>query len=226
MEIWKVMLTALTSVTVLFITTKLLGHKQVSQLDFFDYINGITIGSIAAELATELESPLKPLTAIFIYGVVSMLLNFLTSKFPRSRKYINGTPTILMNDGKIYRKNLKKAKLDLSEFLLLCREQGYFDPDELQTVIFEPNGQLSVLPKSENRPITPADMQITKKTVHIGTEIIMDGRVMGENLLRIGRNEPWLEKKLKQQGYKKTEEILLGVYHAEEDRLSLYPIEG
>ena len=124
MEFIKLVLTSVLSVAALFVIAKLMGHKQVAQLDFFDYVSGITIGSVGAELATEIESPWKPLVALVIYGFVSVLLSILAHKFPKSRKYINGTPTILMNGGKLYRKNLKKAKLDLSEFLLLCREQG------------------------------------------------------------------------------------------------------
>lgn len=223
MDVIKVILTALLSVAALFIIAKIMGHKQVAQLDFFDYISGITIGSIAAELATELEEPYKPLIALGIYGLASLLLNLLTHKIPRTRKYINGTPTILMNDGKLYRKNLKQAKLDLSEFMLLCREQGYFDLDEIQTALFEHNGKLSVLPKAANRPATPDDLKITVKATHIGVEVIMDGRVMGENLSRLGRNAKWLEKQIKTQGYRDAKQIFLGVYRAEEDKLTLYP---
>ena len=119
MELIKLILTALLSVVSLFIITKIMGHKQVAQLDFFDYISGITIGSIAAELATELEAPWKPLIAMLCYGGVSILLSLISQRMPRSRKYVNGTPTILMDNGKIYKENLKKAKLDLSEFMLL-----------------------------------------------------------------------------------------------------------
>ena len=102
MEILKIILTALLSVAALFVIAKIMGHKQVSQLDFFDYVSGITIGSIGAELATELESPERPLIALSIYGLASLLLNLLAHKFPRTRKYINGTPTILMDRGKLY----------------------------------------------------------------------------------------------------------------------------
>ncbi len=223
MDIIKVILTTLLSVTSLFLIAKIMGHKQVSQLDFFDYICGITIGSIAAELATELEEPEKPLIALIIYGGVSILLSLLTHKFPRSRKFINGTPTILMSDGKIFRENLKKAKLDLSEFMLLCREAGYFDLSEIQIAIFEHNGKLSVMPKSACRPLTPEDVNIVVPNARIGTEIIMDGRVMGENLVRLGRNEKWLETLLKSQGYKSPREIFLGIYCQADDSLSLYP---
>ena len=226
MDIIKIIGTAFLSVLTLFLITKLMGHKQVAQLDFFDYINGITIGSIAAELATDLEAPWKPLVALVIYGVVSIFLTILTHKLPRTRKYINGTPTILMNDGKLYRNNLKKSKLDLSEFLLLCREQGYFDLGEIKTAIFEHNGKLSILPMAADRPLTPRDMQISATQTHIGTEIIMDGCVMGENLKRIGREEKWLYKKLRSQGYQDPKEIFLGIYHADTDKLSLYKSEN
>ena len=226
MEIIKVILTALLSVASLFIITKIMGHKQVAQLDFFDYVSGITIGSIGAELATELEKPYKPLIALAIYGLASLLLNLLAHKIPRTRKYINGTPTILMNDGNLYRKNLKKAKLDLSEFMLLCREQGYFHLDEIQTAIFEHNGKLSILPKAANRPATPDDLKITAKATHIGVEVIMDGRVMGENLSRMGRDVNWLTKQLNIQGCKDAKEIFLGIYRPEEDKLTLYKNEG
>jgi len=224
MDIIKVVLTAALSVASLFVIAKLMGHKQIAQLDFFDYISGITIGSIAAELATELEAPWKPLIALVIYGCVSILLNLLTLRFPRTRKYINGTPTILMNSGKIYRKNLKKAKLDLSELLLLCRELGYFDLSEVQTVIFEHNGKISVLPRSENRPLTPSDISLKTKAAHIGTELIIDGGILGENLSRIGKSEAWLTRRLKEQGYKSAKKILLAIYRAEDDLLTLYPV--
>lgn len=225
MDIIKVILTALLSVAALFIITKIMGHKQVAQLDFFDYVSGITIGSIGAELATELEAPERPLIALAIYGLASTILNLLAHKIPRTRKYINGTPTILMNGGKLYRKNLRQAKLDLSEFMLLCREQGYFDLEEIQTAIFEHNGKLSILPKAENRPATPEDLKIEAKATHIGVEVIMDGRVMGENLSRIGRDANWLTKQLKAQGHGDAKEILLGIYRPKEDKLTLYPNE-
>ena len=225
MDIIKVILTSLLSVVALFIITKIMGHKQVAQLDFFDYVSGITIGSIGAELATELEEPEKPLISLAVYGLVSLILNLIAHKLPRSRKYINGTPTILMNDGKLYRKNLKKSKLDLSEFMLLCREQGYFDLNEIQMALLEHNGKLSILPKSANRPATPEDLKITAKATHIGVEVIMDGRVMGENLSRMNLDRIWLKKQLKLQGYTDAKEVLLGIYQQGEDKLTLYPNE-
>ena len=107
----------------------------------------------------------------------------------------------------------------------MCREQGYFDLEEIQTAILEHNGKVSILPKSANRPATPEDLNLTVKTARIGIEVIMDGRIMGENLSRMGRNEKWIEKQIKSQGFKNEKEIFLGIYHAEENNLTLYPNE-
>ena len=214
MDMIKVVLTSLFSIAVLFATAKMMGHKQVAQLDFFDYISGITIGSIAAEMATELEEPWQPLVALVVYGVVSVGLGLLTQKFPRTRKYINGSPSILMDNGHLYRKNIKKTKLDLSEFMLMCREQGYFSLSDIQTAVFEHNGKLSILPVSTRRPATPSDLKLVPPTEQICTEVIMDGRVLEDNLLRIGRNLAWLEKELKTQGYRRAKDVFLGLCDA------------
>lgn len=211
MDILKVILTSILSAVALFIIAKILGHKQMSQLDFFDYITGITIGSIAAELATELEKPWKPLIAMAVYGIITVILTLVTSKLPQMRKYINGTPTIIMNNGKLYRENMKKAKLDLSEFMVMCRQEGYFNLDDIQTAIFEYNGRLTVLPKSSKRPANPQDMNLSPNPEYISTEVIMDGKILTENLKRMGLDSVWLEKQLKNQGYKNAKEIFLGL---------------
>lgn len=225
MEILKLILTALFSAAALFLIAKLMGHKQIGQLDFFDHITGITIGSIAAEMATELEQPWKPLLAMVIYGGISVLLSVITSKLPRSRKFINGSPTIIMNDGKLYRSNMNKAKLDLSEFMVLCRQQGYFDLNDIQTAIFEYNGKLSILLVSPKRPLTPSDMNIAPAPAHICTEIIMDGRILESNLKRMGLEMKWLDKELKSQGYRNAKEIFLGVCD-DDHALTLFPINN
>lgn len=222
MLVLKVVLTSLGSAVALFIIAKIMGHKQMAQLDFFDYITGITIGSIAAEMATELEDPWKPLIALVIYGGISVILSIITSKFPRSRKFINGTPTIIMNDGIIYRKNMKKARLDLSEFMVMCRQEGYFNLSDIKTAIFEYNGRLTILPVSDKRPTTPYDMNLAPVQEQISAEVIMDGRILGENLERLGLNHEWLKKQLKEQNYKSEKEVYLGLCDTN-NKLTLFP---
>ena len=225
MEVFTVILASLFSAAVLFIIAKIIGHKQVAQLEFFDYISGITIGSIAAELATTLDKPWwKPTVSMIVFGVITVILSVLTRKLPRSRKFINGTPTIVLNDGKLYRKNMKKAKLELSEFLLLCRQEGYFNLDDIQTAVYEYNGKLSILPVSTKRPLNPEDMKLSPPPEHIGTEVIMDGRILGGNLRRRNLSEAWLQKELKAQGYQSAKQIFLGIC-GKDDKLTLYPSE-
>ena len=224
LELIKVILTSLFSAVSLFAIAKIIGHKQMAQLDFFDYITGITIGSIAAELATELESPWKPFIAMVIYGAVSLGLTITAHKFPKTRKFINGTPTVIMNNGKIYRKNMKKAKLELSEFMVMCRQEGYFNINDIETAIFEYNGRLTILPVSTKRPVEPKDINITPEQEMMNTEVIMDGRILHENLKRLGFNPEWLEKQLKEQHYDSAKEIYLGICD-KDNKLSLFPVE-
>lgn len=211
MQFLVLCLTTLGSFAALFLSAKLIGHKQIAQLDFFDYITGITIGSIAAEMATELEEPWKPLTAILIYGGVTLLLSVAANKFPRTRRYFYGTPVILMDQGRLYRENLKKAKLDLNEFLVLCRQQGYFDLTSIQTAIFEYNGRLTILPVSTQRPATPADLSLSPSQELLFTELIMDGQVLEGNLKHLGLDLTWLDKQLRQQDLHSPREVFLAL---------------
>lgn len=217
MDILKLVLTTALSAVTLFILAKLMGHKQIAQLDFFDYIIGITIGSIAAELATELESPWRPFLAMVIYGLVAVGISFLMNKWPRTRKYINGTPTIIMDGGKLYRENMKKARLDLSEFMVMCRQAGYFDLTGIQTAVFEYNGRLSILPAAGRRPLTPSDMELSPETDRVFTELIMDGRILEGNLKRRGLDRSWLDRQMKNQGYDSAREVYLALCDEKND---------
>lgn len=224
MDFINIILTTVLSASALFVIAKILGHKQMSQLDFFDYITGITIGSIGAELATELEEPWKPLIAMIVYGIITISLTLIANKLPKLRKYINGTPTIIMDNGKLYRKNMKKAKIDLSEFMVMCRQEGYFNLNDIQTAVFEYNGRLTVLPKSTKRPVNPLDINLVPSPEKISTEVIMEGRILTENLKRMGLNHEWLEKELKIQGFKNAKEIFLGICDGNKE-LTLFKIE-
>ena len=222
MDILKVILASFFSAALLFIIAKFIGHKQISQLNFFDYITGITIGSIAAEIATTFEKPWwKPSIAMLVYGAVSILLSVSAAKFPKMRKFINGTPTIIMNNQKLYRKNMKKAKLELSEFMIMCRKEGYFNLEDIQTAVFECNGELTILPTSSKRPLNPEDICLTPEPEYISTEVIMDGRILDENLKRMGLDKIWLNKQLEKQGYKNAKEVFLGVCDSN-NKLTLY----
>ena len=216
-------LTALLSIAVLFLLAKLMGTKQVSQMTMFDYVVGITIGSIAAELATELERPVRPLTALVLYGVVAVLISLLTNKSVKARAAVTGKPLVLLENGVIYRENLKKAKLDLNEFLTYCRIGGWFDLNQLQSAVLEHNGVVSFLPKEKNRPATPADLDLTPQQSKVQIPFVMDGRLLTDNIRQAGKAEPWVRRSLLRQGYKDEAEVLLALWDGGE-KLTVFPL--
>ena len=225
MDILQVAISSLVSLAVLFLLTKLMGEKQISQLNMFDYIIGITIGSIAAEMATELEKPVYlGIVSMAVYAAMAVLISVISSRSIRLRKYLSGRSLVLMDRGKLYRSNMKKAHLDLSEFLTLARVAGYYDPTQIETAVLECNGAISFLPRAECRPVTPEDLNLSPVPERPMASVIMDGHILQNNLQMMGQNEKWLLTQLKQQGYHSPQEIYLGICDAQ-GQLSLYPIK-
>lgn len=210
LEVLYIIVLSLGSIVAIFVLTKLIGNRQMSQMSMFDYINGITIGSIAAEMATSLDKSFtQPLIAMIVYGLAALLLSWITSKSIKVRRVIEGTPLVLMNHGELYRKNLKKAKIDVNEFLAQCRVNGYFDVSKLETAILEENGEISFLPKASDRPVTPSDMNLSPEQDYMVANVILDGKIMEENLRHTGNNEKWLQSQIKSQGADRIEDVLL-----------------
>lgn len=208
-EILYVIVLSLASLIVLFLMTKLMGYRQMSQMSLFDYINGITIGSIAAEMATNLEDYHRPLAAMIIYSLAAVCLSLLSGKSIKARRFLNGKPLILLHNDILYEENLKKSKIDLNEFLEQCRVSGYFDIAHLQTVILEGNGRLSFLPKSSARPVTPGDLSLTPEQEDLTAVLILDGHIMENNLKHAGKEEKWLNAQLHAQGIPDAKHVLL-----------------
>lgn len=227
MDLLKVTFTSLGSIIVLFILTKVMGKRQMSQLSMFDYINGITIGSIAAEMATALEQDYRmPLLAMVIYAVVATGVSILDSKSMIARRLLTGKPLVLYNDGNIYKKNLKKSLMDVSEFLSECRIGGYFDLSQIETAILEPNGRISFIPKSDCRPVSPADLNLSPQQEKMLANVVMDGKIMQENLKAMGKDELWLNKVLASMGVKTAEDIFLATCGIDNTLKVYYKIES
>ena len=216
-------LTALLSIAAMFLLTKLMGTKQVSQMTMFDYVVGITVGSIAAELSTDLETPVKPLTAMIVYGAASYGIAVLTDKSLRARSVITGKPLVLLDDGVIYRENLKRARLDLNEFLTFCRMGGYFDLSQIQTAVLEHNGHVSFLIKEPNRPATPADLNLNPKQSAVQIPFVMDGVLLRENVEKAGKEEAWVRRALVRQGCRDERQVMLAVWGGGE-KLTVFPL--
>lgn len=213
MSILKIVLTSLLSIIELFILAKLMGKRQISQLSFFDYINGITIGSVAAEMATGgFEKAAAPAAAMAVYTAAALVISTVSNKSVRARRFFNGTSTIIMDKDKIYRKAMKKSKLDLNELLMQARINGYHDLSKVQTVILESNGTLSFLPKSDSRPFSPSDINMKPVRETVFTPVIIDGRVIDRNLIIRNKSLSWLNSELKKQNAGNPEDVLLALF--------------
>ena len=211
-NIVDVLARSLISIAVLFILTKLLGAKQISQLTFFDYAIGISIGSIAAELAANDDAEyMDILLAMVIYSLVAVGISIATNKSIKARRFFTGTSLLLIDNGKIIRGNLKKAKFDINDLLAEARYSGYFNISDIQFAILEINGHISFLPKSDKRPITPNDLAMKPQQEELCANVIFDGKVMHENLKYAGKNEEWLNKQLEAQHIKRPEDVFLGI---------------
>lgn len=145
---------------ILFVLTKFMGKKQVSQLSLFDYIIGITIGSIAADISLDIEKDLiSGVLSLVIYMLFSILISFLTMHSMKLRRFIIGVPTILMENNAIIEDGLKKVKLDVNDLLTEARSQGYFKLEDIEFAIMETNGKISFMPCSKCSPVVKKDIK-------------------------------------------------------------------
>lgn len=224
MSIIYVIVLSAVSFAVLFLLSKLIGNRQMSEMNMFDYVNGITIGSIAAEMATDIENFEKPLVAMVAYGALSWLFSIMTNKSVAVRRFLAGKSVILMNNGKIYRENLKTAKLDINDMLTQLRVSGYFNPDDVKTAVLESNGKISVLPKASARPATNSDINNSVSEDCVCINVILDGCIMKENLSKAGLDENWLKNQLSGLGIGKPSDVYLGFVNPD-GNLSAYKFE-
>lgn len=209
-EVLDVIVRSLLSLITLFLVTKMLGKKQVSQLSLFDYVIGISIGNFAAEMSINLETNyINGTVAVIIFGFVAYGVSILTMKSIHLRRFFMGVPTILIEHGKLLVDGMRKVKFDLNDLLEECRINGYFDISEIEYAIMETNGTVSILPKGDYKPVTMKDMNLKSTKQGLCANVIIDTKIMKNNLRNINKDEAWLRQQLKVQGYQTLENILL-----------------
>ena len=195
---------------ILFFITKMMGKKQISELNFFDYVVGITIGSIAADISLDIEKDmLAGIAALFIYGFISYIISFVSIKSILARRFFIGVPTVLVEKGKIIESGLKKSKIDVNDLLMVARENGYFNLDEIDYALMEVNGNISFLPKEKEKPVTKKDMKIKCSNEGLTVNAIIDSKYMANNMKAINKDKEWLDHELKVNGYDNYDNILL-----------------
>lgn len=195
---------------ILFFITKMMGKKQISELNFFDYVVGITIGSIAADISLDIEkNMIAGIAALFIYGFISYIISFVSIKSILARRFFIGVPTVLVEKGKIIESGLKKSKIDVNDLLMVARENGYFNLDEIDYALMEVNGNISFLPKEKEKPVTKKDMKIKCNNEGLTVNAIIDSKYMVNNMKAINKDKEWLDHELKVNGYDNYDNILL-----------------
>ena len=221
-EVITVIMRSIVSLTVLFAVTKLLGKKQVSQLSVFDYVIGISIGNFAAEITMNMETQfINGIVAMIVFGLIAFSVSIITMKSITLRRFFMGTPTILIQKGKILEKNLKKVKFDVNDLLEECRSKNYFDLKQIEYAVMESKGTLSILPKDEYKQVTKKDMKLQIKKQELVANVIIDKKIMINNLKNMNKDEEWLKHQLKEKGYNDTENILLATLDIDE-KLTIY----
>lgn len=220
-ELFKVVIKGYLSLVFLFFVIKMLGKKQVSQLNIFDYVIGISLGNIAAEMTINADiSIVTGLLAMVIYGSCSLFVSFITNKSIIARRLISGVPIVLIEHGKISKEQLRKVKLDINDLLQDAREDGIFDISEVDYAIMEASGKVTFLLKSENEPVTKKDMNVDTVNQGLTANLIMDGNIMYNNLIAFGKDEKWLMKKLRDNNITNIKDVFLLVCN--NDNVTIY----
>ncbi|MBP1153754.1 MULTISPECIES: DUF421 domain-containing protein [unclassified Paenibacillus] len=206
----EVGLRTLFAVVILFLMTRLLGKRQISQLSFFEYITGITIGSLAAYISLDMEATwYLGLVSLFVWVMVSLGIEFLQMKSKRLRDFIDSKATVLIKDGKVLEDNIKKERLSTDELLQQLRKKNVFKTADVEFAVIEPSGEINVLVKKEHQPLTPSHLGITVGPEQEPQTVIMDGKMMDEPLATMGLSREWLYTELGKVGVT-IENVFLG----------------
>lgn len=204
----EILLRGLGAFLMVLMTTRIVGKTQVGQLTVSDFINAIVIGSIAAAMVTDLKENVSYyIFGLALFGLLTVGAEYLALKFRPARKLIEGEPTIVIHNGKILEDNMKKLIYHVDDLMMQLREKNVFNIADVEYAIAEPNGALSVLLKSQKRPLTPQDMQIPTKYEGVPSELIVDGVVIQQNLKQNNLTEEWLYRELEKQGVKSVKEV-------------------
>jgi uncharacterized membrane protein YcaP (DUF421 family) len=217
-DILETVLRTSASLLTLLIMTRIMGRKSVAQLSFFDYVVGISIGSIAGSLAVDPSIEiLRGLASLGVATLWVLLINALIGSNPKVRELIESVPVVVIYKGQILEGNLSDRYYNVNDLLEQLREQQIFDPNEVEVAIAETDGQLSVLKKPQFQ--APVLQDLTKiNNDHglvagnlVGKELIIDGKIIRANLLASGYTEEWLRVQLQAKGISQVEEVTLAL---------------
>lgn len=197
---------------VLLVYARLLGKQQISELTFFDYVNGITIGSIAATMSTDITSTaFHGFIGLTVWAGLTLLLHVGGIRVRLFDKIVEGEPTVVIQNGKILEATMRKLRYPYTDLMQQLRQANAWDIGDVEFAVYEPSGKLSVLLKSQKQPVTPEDLGLTTEYKGLATELISDGQIIEQNLIQLGKDQAWLMSELAQQGIHQLEEVAFAV---------------
>lgn len=200
-DAYEVIVRTLLAVVVLFIMTKILGKRQVSQLSLFEYITGITIGNLAGSISLDIESKwYLGMISLTVWIACSLGIEFLQLKSKTMRDFIDSKATVLIRDGKVLEDNLKKERLTTDELMEQLRKRSVFKVADVEFAIMEPSGEINVLLHREYLPLTAKHLGIKVAPEKEPQAVVMDGEIMDEALAALGFNRGWLKTELDKVG--------------------------
>lgn len=203
-------LSAVLSIALVFGIARLTGSRQISSMSIYEYVNSITLGSLAAQLAVaEGETFWYTLIGVVIYGIFTVGSAVLTDKSRSASRFLSGDPIILMENGIPNRENFARARINVDEFCAHLRALGYFDITKVDGVVMETTGQISVLPKASERPMTPNDAKIPVHKEKICRNFIADGLILDGPLSQAGHDRAWLEAEMARTGVRRADDVFL-----------------
>lgn len=219
-DIYKLLIFSFSSVAFLFVISKLMGKKQIAQLEFIDYVMGISIGSISAEMATDVsDTPFYYyLIGMTVFFLFDMFISFLGRKGPKMKHFFKGYPEMIIYNGEIQYKALKKSKLDVNEVLSMCREKGYFDLNNVAFAVFETSGNLSVMPKDNCRPLQLDDIKKSTQKSSLPYYLVVDGHISFSSLNELNKDKEWLYNKGNLDN-KTIKNVIFAQYIEDEDKI-------
>ncbi len=208
-DFWEMTLRTFITFLVMLVLARFLGKKQLSHLTFFNYITGITIGSIAADIAGETKTPFfNGLVSLVWWVVLTIFVGYIGLKSNKARILLDGQPTIVIKKGKILKDALKAVRLNMDDLSMMLREQQVFSVQDVHYAILEPNGELSLLKKEPQQTVTKQDLNVSVPSfIYFPSKIISDGKIVKKNLKELDLNEAWVQEELSKNGIQSVEEV-------------------
>lgn len=196
-KIIEIVLRSTSTYIILLILGRLIGRKLISRITFFDFIVGITMGSIAVRIALgSQESPFLAAVSVSVIAILVVITDYLDIKSIKFRNLVDGEPIILISNGKLLDYNLKKVRIRINKLMAQLREKDIFSFDDVSVALIESDGELTVLPKVNKQPVTTGDLNIASKYNGLITDIIIDGKIMYDNLQNTNHDEQWIKEQL------------------------------